>query len=800
MLSAPGPAGVALLAILAAVWLIAAIVAIVIGSRRAAEGRRALERAHSLGELLAVTPVAPILVYAGGGIDADARIADWLGLARPPETLNELAGQGGFAPAALVLLKAEIEDAFRSGGRFAINLDAGGRLLQVRGQPHVGTAAKRPAVLLWLSDVTEAEEQVGRLTIEVDRLGRAYDGLAALIEAAPFPIWHRGSDLRLSFVNGAYVRAVEAADASDVVARSMELIEADSDHGPRTSAGTTRDSGVATIRTVPAIVAGQLRMMRVIDVPLGDAGIAGYAVDVQDVEDARADLGLFVQAQRDMLDRLSAGVAQFAGDDGLIFFNRHFARLFAIDPEWLADRPEFDHVLERMREMRRAPESRDFPGWKSERRAWFKSTEPAEENWLLPGGTHLRVVAQPLPDRGLLLIFEDRTEQLQMASARDTLLRVRTAMFDNLFEAIGVFAGDGRLQLWNSRFRELWGLDQDELVRHPRVDALVQSIAPKLLDPARAGLIRNMVRIATVERQQRSGRISLLDGRHFEFAAVPLPDGNAMFALLDITASRGIEAALRDRNEALEEANSLKSAFVASMSYELRVPLTSIAGFAEMLASGDAGVIDTSAQDYVDAILSAVGRLRTLIGNEIDPTQSEPYSLPMVAEPIEIAALATEAVERAMEPMRAAALTLASDIPADCGMISGDRARLGRCLDHLLRNAAAYTPPGGRVLLRCQVVDQWVEMIVSDNGNGIPAAHRERIFDRFSRGSFGTPGQEQDGDDDRSSLGLGLPLARQVAEAHGGTLILLSELGRGTSVIVHLPLIATTTAEARAGA
>src|SRR3546814_20810914 len=92
-----------------------------------------------------------------------------------------------------------------------------------------------------------------------------------------------------------------------------------------------------------------------------------------------------------------------------------------------------------MREQGNLPEVRDFPTWKEERRGWFTSDRAAdEEDWLLPGGKHLRVVAQPLPDGGLLPIFEDRPEQIQLASARDTLLRVRTATFDHLFEAIGV--------------------------------------------------------------------------------------------------------------------------------------------------------------------------------------------------------------------------------------------------------------------------------------------------------------------------------------------------------------------------
>src|SRR5207253_1203453 len=209
-------------------------------------------------------------------------------------------------------------------------------------------------------------------------------------------------------------------------------------------------------------------------------------------------------------------------------------------------------LLDAMREAGNVPEVRDYPEWKRDHDRWFTGALAAEEeDWLLSGGKHLRVVAQPLPDGGLLLIFEDRTEQLQLASARDTLLRVRTATFDNLFEAVGVFASDGRLNLWNNRFRELWDLDEEHLASHPRVDSLTRQIGRKLKNAAHAGLVRELVRSATVERKQRSGRVSLVDGREFEFAAVPLPDGNALFTMLDVTASRTVEAALRERTDAL---------------------------------------------------------------------------------------------------------------------------------------------------------------------------------------------------------------------------------------------------------
>src|SRR3546814_17222076 len=122
--------------------------------------------------------------------------------------------------------------------------------------------------------------------------------------------------------------------------------------------------------------------------------------------------------------------------------------------------------------------------------------------------------------------ISDWSSDVCSSDLRDTLLRVRTATFDNLFEAVGVFASDGRLHLWNNRFRKIWGFEEEMLAGHPRVDQLMERAAHKLSKPQQVSAIRELVRAATVERKQRGGRVAFADGQSFEFAAIPLPDGN----------------------------------------------------------------------------------------------------------------------------------------------------------------------------------------------------------------------------------------------------------------------------------
>ncbi len=760
--------------------------ALFVGWRLRAEALESIAHVREAEALRSVSPAMAMLVRADGRVEMPPRLVDWLGLSVAPRFLQDLAEEGtGLPEAEAKALANDVQAAQRAGRGFvrALHPQGSGRSITVRGSRAPGALGATGAVVIWTLDATDSEAEIARLADEVTELSGAFEALTGLIEAAPLPMWYRAADMRLAMVNSAYVRAVEGRDAADVIGRELELVEGSGRGGPRAGAKAARATGVPQQEILPATINGERRSLQVHDVPLISGGVAGFAVDIEDLEQSRAGAKRFAEAQRAMLDRLSAGVAQFGADRGLVFCNQPFRRMFAMRSEWLADRPEFERVLERMREANRLPEVRDFPGWKAERREWFvpgdvDAAAAMEENWHLPGGTHLRVVAQPLPDGGLLTIFEDRTEQVQLASARDTLLRVRTATFDNLFEALAVFAADGKLQLWNNRMGAIWGFEEEFLASHPRVDTFAEAAAPKLATPNRAALIPELVRSATIERQQRGGRVAFADGRHFEFAAVPLPDGNALLTMLDISDSRRAEQALRDRADALEAADRVKTQFVANMSYELRTPLTSISGFAEMLHGGYAGTLTPDAAGYVEAILQSVERLGLLIDDVLDLTQGGDDA-EIEKSDVDLAAVARTAAETIMPAAKRRKLDFAVELARSTGRVSGDPKRLREVVEHLLRHAVASTPEGGRILLHSDGSATGARIVVSDDGFGMDAESVVKAFDRF-----GEPGMQPTGE---RALGLGLPLAKQFVEAHGGRIDLVSEPGEGTLVTVELP-------------
>lgn len=765
------PVTLALGGAIMALWLVVAGWAIVRGIMMQRAAAFAARRATQLAALLDGSPSMPLIVRSDGRIEGPGAIAPLFGLEALPASLDGLASDGPFAieAAAMAQLQEDVVAAQRTGKSFSTVLRSvgGGRALRVRGLPSPQQMNASGAALLWITDASDSEARVMQLRHQREDAIAAFEAISSLIEAAPFPMWFRDADLRLALVNRAYVVAAEADHATDVISRQVELVEPIAGLSAQAAAQAAHDSAESVARVIPVTVAGARRMMQVVDVPIADVGVAGYAIDRQELEESRSDFRRFAEARRSMLDQMSAAVAEFAPDRSLHFVNRPFLRLFILDEEWAASAPPFERVLDRMRDSGRTPEVRDFPGWRAERRGWFASPALVEENWLLRDGTHLRAVAQPTPDGGLLMIFEDQTEQIRLASARDTLLRVRTATFDNLFEAVAVFAPDGKLHLWNQRFRRLWDVSEELLVGHPRIDTLLDKIASRLEDPRQKSVLRQMIVGATGERQQRAGRIGFNTGQQFDFAAIPLPDGNALFTLIDVTDSRRIERALRERTEALEAADQVKTDFLSRISYELRTPLTSIGGFAEMLNGGYAGELPEAAKDYVRAILASTEALGQQIDTVLDLAQSEAGAMPLERRPIGLTALLRDAVTAAQADAKAADVTIVSDIRMGLGQISGDAKRLRQVVEQMLSHALAsfddpqHQPEGGRrILIHGDGDASSAQIIVSDNG----------------------PGREQPG-----TQAVAMALTKQLVQAHDGRFERVERPGEGAMTAVFLP-------------
>jgi signal transduction histidine kinase/ActR/RegA family two-component response regulator len=233
---------------------------------------------------------------------------------------------------------------------------------------------------------------------------------------------------------------------------------------------------------------------------------------------------------------------------------------------------------------------------------------------------------------------------------------------------------------------------------------------------------------------------------------------------------------LAARDEAVR-ASQAKNAFLSSTSHELRTPLNAVLGFTQLLQLSDLTGED---RDAVERILAAGQHLLALINELIDIARIESGEFSLSVEPVAVQPVIAESCQL-MAPLAADRSIIVSQLLPWPGLaVMADRQRLRQILVNLLSNAVKYNRSRGTVTITCQAIspDQ-ASLAVADIGPGIPAADLERIFDPFER-----LGAEQTAIE---GTGIGLPLARALAEAMHGTLTAASEPGEGTTFTVTLP-------------
>src|SRR4029077_12360791 len=277
-------------------------------------------------------------------------------------------------------------------------------------------------------------------------------------EALPAPVWARDAAGRLTWVNAAYARGVEARDGAEAVARNLEIL----DSAAREGAQHARAAGEFYDARLPVIVAGTRRILHVIDRP-SPGGSAGIGIDVTEVEAMRAELARMTDAHRRTLDQLSTAVAMFSADQRLSFYNAAFRVLWGLDPAFLDSAPTDSAVLDRLRAARKLPEQADFRNWKSELHDAYRALEPRQHEWYLPDGRTLRVVTTPNPEGGVTYLFDNVTERLKLERGYEALIRVQGETLEALNEGVAVFGSDGRLDLHNPAFTRLWRLSSNDL-------------------------------------------------------------------------------------------------------------------------------------------------------------------------------------------------------------------------------------------------------------------------------------------------------------------------------------------------
>ena len=734
---------------------------------RAAELRR-LQQA--LGAAEAVVHAEPqVVVLWEHGAPVRVVVQSLTSVAGLPTDIAQLQRFGAWLDASSAQeLKAGLDALFADGRAFNLLVrTAAGAHLEADGRASGGRA------LLRLRDVVGHRRDLARLLDQHRDLTREIAAGRGLLDSLPMPAWFADEDGRITWANSAYVKAVGAESAAELTRMPIELLEM----RKRDKAKVVLAKDGRFVERMPLVIDGHMHAHDVSIIAL-EAATAGVAIDVEALENAKVETDRRTAAYDRTLHRVATGVAIYGRDQRLAFFNDAYRGIWELDADWLSTNPNVEETLDRLRGLSRLPQVPNYRDWKAKVLTSFRDGDQYEDWWHLLDGRTIHVTAELRPDGGVTYLFDDVTQRLALESRFHAMIDVQRETLDSLKEGVAVFAPDGRLQLHNKAFAQIWRMSRKMLSEGPHIDEVTGQCRVLYDDDAIWQQMNRTVTGISDRRAGIDGQLTRADGSVIAYAAAPLPDGATLITFADITDARRAERALIERNEALVAADRMKSQFVRHVSYELRTPLTNIIGYTELIQGNYVGPLNEKQREYLGDIEGSSKTLLAIIDDILDLATIDAGGLELKVAPVAAKSIIESAVTAVRDRANRARIGFDIKIDANLDTFVADDVRLRQVLYNLLSNAVGFSKHGDTIQVAAWRERGMVAFAVEDQGIGVPLDQQGRVFERFESKSLGSR---------HRGAGLGLSIVKSLVELHGGNVSFISEPGRGTRVTVRLP-------------
>lgn len=568
-----------------------------------------------------------------------------------------------------------------------------------------------------------------------EHLSRELKLFTEMIDKLGFPIWYRNDDLSLKYYNLSYSLILENNRQANKLAEEVLKI------------------GISQSLNNHVIISGERRLYKITESPLfydGKQGTVGFAIDISELEKSENELKHHEKFESSLIQSSSSAIAIYGKDTRLDLYNQAFVDLWKLDEKWLNTKPTYGELLEILREKRKLPEQINFLSFKKDNLALFTNLlEKKDEYYYLPDGRVIFVVVIPHENGGLLFSYDDKTEQIALERSYNTLVSVYKSTLDNLYEGVAVFGEDGRLQICNPKYAEIWDLDQSFLKSEPHFSDILDKI--KLLFMTQEDWGRYKERIISIISRRKPAKeiLKKIDNSVFSVAFEPLPNASTLVTYTNITDSMRVESSLRAEKKALEEADRIKTNFLANVSYELRSPLTSIKGFSELMLGKLADLGLQKQKEYINYIHDSSLKLASMIDNIIDAASINAGHMKLDMDWFEIDDMLSDVEKEVSEKFSASSLNFIMNAPGSMGRMYSDRKRIIQIITRLLSDCIRSANRGEEISISVKI-PQNSEIVFSIGKENREANNYNNISNKNALES------------------LDFTIAKSLAELHGG--------------------------------
>jgi PAS domain S-box-containing protein len=614
--------------------------------------------------------------------------------------------------------------------------------------------------------------------------------LETLISACPLPVCVVDQENRVELWNPAAERTF-GWTAEEVIGKSVPYLSPDRPRRGMIRRLVAREGKLMGMEDVRVRKDGTTVPIECYAAPLHDdtgeiARLVVVSVDITQRKEAEAALRVSEERYRELIARAPDAMIVHDGGGRILFANEAAARLYGVpSPDALI---EVGDPLELLHPDDRAKVKRGRRHALAGRRV----DTPEEVRWTAKDGSIVQIEASSTPVEWdgkpcVLLEARDITERKQVEKARrdaEEALRESEDRYRHLIEvspdAIFVHIDD-KIRFANEAAARLMGAaSPDDVIGRPVSGHIDPAYLPAFENYKKILAREGRVSITDIKWRRRDGTTLFVDGSAglFTFQGEP---ATQLFAR-DVTARKAAETAMREAKEAAETANRSKSEFLANVSHELRTPLNAIIGFSEVMEHEMFGKLGNEHyRDYARDIRLSGTHLLEVINDILDLAKVEAGKVELQEQSIDLAKIIESAVRLVRERAGARNIELSVNLPETLPRLWADERKVKQILINLLSNAIKFTPEGGSVTISAErdAFDA-IHLAVADTGIGIARESLETVLKPFGQVDSALSRKHP-------GTGLGLPLTKSLVELHGGRLDLDSELGKGTTVVVHFP-------------
>jgi PAS domain S-box-containing protein len=635
---------------------------------------------------------------------------------------------------------------------------------------------------------------------EVERLESERAGAAAALQeseerlrdfaaAASDWFWEMDADLRFSYMSER-LRDVTGVDPRDTIGKTRQELggsDTDADKWEAHLADLQAHRPFRDFRYIYVAANGDRQYWSISGVPLfDDSGcFLGYRGTGRNLTEEYRVRRMAFEAQDLLLqaiEHFSSAVALFDAEDRLMLFNDSYVQIFGSCAKAIGPGMSFEELVRLQVKNGLIPAAFGREDeWVAERLAHHR--EPVDEFEMeRVDGTWLRVREERTANGGLFLTVTDITETKTIERAEREIRDRLRAVIDHLPAGLVLKDENGVHLLANQQFLELYGLQGRHVIGTTAREHFPQAQAEVVVAQDRTVLRTGIPMEAEME-------VTRLDGEKVfcMITRFPVLDSSGHVIGIggihvNISEMKDKERQLRIARDEAERANHAKSAFLANMSHELRTPLNAIIGFSEIMEKGLFGPLGSPQyREYSEDIRRSASHLLSIITDILDLSKIEAGRMELHEETIDVAYVVNSCRTIVKEAAVNAGLTLRAQLPEGLPPLYADKRSVRQILLNLLSNAIKFTPGGGSVAVEARLEPAGdLLLIVRDTGIGMSEDDIEIVLQPFGQVESAHT-RSHDG------TGLGLPITKSLAEMHGGSMTVESEVGKGSVITVRFP-------------